>query len=195
MIRPKVFHPFLNHNFLQISFRMSQISFDLSSILVDKSDVHDAPNSYWNCEMKCRRLTKRFLCYGCIHLSIFLPVLVFVFIDIFKGEFDGSAYNLPFNTVVPFDMHTVSGLLFVWFLQLNESFTYNVHMITTTTQFVCFCYYIFAICDHFNHLIDSIHFDSQQIQMVSNRETRQQMWLNARVKLQRAVEIHVDVYE
>lgn len=161
----------------------------------DKHDNYDVFTFYWDCEMKCRRLTKRFLFYGCIHLSTFLPILIFVFIDIFKGEFDGSAYNLPFNTIVPFDMQTVSGLLLTWLLQLNESFTYNVHMITTTTQFVCFCYYIIALCNHLNLLINSMRFDTQKIQMEKNTQARQQMWLDAKVKLQRAIEIHIDVHE
>lgn len=145
--------------------------------------------------MKCRRLIKRFLCYGCIHLSSFLPVLISVFIDMFNGEFDGSAYNLPFNVIVPFNMESVWGWLLTWFLQLNESFKYNVQMITTTTQFVCFCYYIVTMCNHFNLLIDSIRFDSQQIQTEKNVQNRQQMWFGAKAKLQRAIEMHVDIYE
>lgn len=145
--------------------------------------------------MKCRRLIKRFLYYGCIHLSTFLPLLIFVFIDIFNGEFDGSAYNLPFNVFVPFNMETVSGWLLTWFLQLNESFKYNIQMITTTIQFVCCCYYIVTMCNHFNLLIDSIRTDSQQIQAKKNSQNRQQMWHVARAKLQRAIEMHVDIYE
>lgn len=144
--------------------------------------------------MKCRRLIKRFLCYGCVHLSTFLPVLIFIVIDIFNSEFDGSAHNLPFNVYVPFNMESIWGWLFVWFLQINESFTYNIQMITTTTQFVCFCYYIVTMCNHLNLLIDSIRLDSQDIRARENIEN-QILWLDARAKLQRAIEMHADIYE
>lgn len=145
--------------------------------------------------MKCRRLTKRFLCYGCVQLSLFLPILISVFLDIFNDEFDGLAYNLPFNAVVPFNMESISGWLLTWIYQFNESISYGVQMITTTTHFTSFCCYIMAMCAHFNLMIDSIRHDSQQIQTEKNKQNHHQMWLNARAKLQRAIDIHVDIYE
>lgn len=164
-------------------------------ILGNSHDDSDLSTVYWDCEMKCRRLTKRFLRYGCVHLSTFLPVLISVILDIFHDEFDGSAYNLPFNAVDPFNRESISGWLLAWFYQFNESFGYNIHMITTTTHFACFCYYIAAMCNHFKLMMDSIRLDAQQIQVEKIIEYRHQMWLNAREKLQRAVEFHIDIYE
>lgn len=145
--------------------------------------------------MKCRRLLKRLICYGCVHLSTFLPVLLTAFLDIFNDNFDGSAYNLPFNAVVPFDLESISGSLLAWFYQLNECFSYLVQMITTTAYFSSFCCYIMAMCGHFNWMIDSIHLDSQQIQMQKSAEKRHQMWLNVRAEYQRAIGLHIDIYE
>lgn len=166
-----------------------------SIFLDDENGSHDASNLYWACEVKCRRLIKRFLYYGCAHLSTFLPVLIFVIVDIVNGEFDGSAYNLPFNVVVPFNMESVLGWLLTWLYQFMESSTYNINMIITTTYIVCFCHYIIAMCKHFDQFCDSVRFDSQRIQVEKNSRNRQRMWLNAKGKLQRAIELHVNIYE
>lgn len=145
--------------------------------------------------MKCRRLLKRFLGYACFHLSPFFPVLISAFLDNLNGEFDGSAYNLPFNAVVPFNMDSVSGWYLTWFYQFSVGFAYCVEMITVATYFGCFCYYIIAMCKHFSLLIDSIRLDSRQIHAKKNTRNRHQMWLNARAKLERAIEMHIDIYE
>ena len=150
---------------------------------------------YWGCEMKCRRWMKGFAYFGCFHQLTFLPILIFVFIDIYNGKFDGSKYNLPFNAVVPFNKESVSGWLLTWFYQLNQSFAYSGQMLTITIHFVCFCYYIMTMCNHFNLLIDSIRFDTQQIQAKNNTQIRHQIWMNARAKFQQAIELHVDIYE
>lgn len=161
----------------------------------DENDTNGASALYWACEMKCRRLTKRFLCYGCIHLSTFLPVLITVLWDNFHSEFDESAYNFPFNVAVPFNLQSISGWLLAWFYQFNECFSYGVQMITTTTCFTCFCYYIIAMCNHFGLIIESIRSDSQEILLKRNMQNYHQMWLNTRAKLQRSIEMHIDIHE
>lgn len=150
---------------------------------------------YWTSEIKSRRLLKRFLYYGCVHLSTFLPVLITAFTDILNGEFGRSAYDLPFNVVVPFNMESVFGWLITWLYQFIACSLYLVQMITTTACFIGFCQYIMAMCAHFDLLIDSIRSDSKEIHAENNTQIQRQMWLNVKAKLQQAIEMHIDIYE
>lgn len=110
-------------------------------------------------------------------------------VDIANGEFYGSAYNLPFNEVVPFNMNSIFGWILTWFCQLNVQHA-NDH-----NNDQCFCPYIVAMCTHFSLLIDRLRFDSQQIPAEANAPNRQRLWLNAKVELQHASELHADIYE
>lgn len=175
---------------------LKKITFFSSPLLQDdKHDTHDASNLYWNCERKWHRLMKSFLCYALFHVSSFLPVLISALFGNFNGKFDGSAYNLPFNEAVPFNLDSISGWLLAWFYQFNECVSYGVEMITVTTCFSCFCYYIMVMCDHFNLLINSIRLSSQGIHSINRTQNCHQIWVNVRSKLQRAIELHIDIYE
>lgn len=174
------------------------------SILDDdkNDDGHNAAIAtiFWTNELKCRQFVRFLLYYACIQMSSFLVALIPAFIDIFLMENDGSidtsAWNLPFLVVMPIDMQTILGWFLTWFYQLNMSIAYAVYMITTTTHFVCLCYWIIASCDYFARLIKSLKFDTQQIEMqkFKGKQTKRQ-WQNAKVKFQRAIELHVIIYE
>lgn len=160
-------------------------------------DDDDAATSiYWDSELKCRQFMKIFFYYSCIQLSSFLGPLFPAFIDIFfmdnEGDsIDTSAWNLPFLVVMPFDMETISGWLMTWLYQLNISIAYGIYMIIPTTHFVCSCYWIIGICQYFARLIETIKFDTQK----HMAEQQSKRWQNAKEKFQRAIEMHVKIYE
>lgn len=170
------------------------LNFRFVRILDDKTDGQ-AYNLYWTCETKCRQAIQRFLCYGCFHLPTFIPILILVLFDIFNGEFDGSAYNFPFNTSVPFDAESILGWLFIYLYQLSECASYFIGMMAPTSCFICCCWYVIAMCKQFEQLIESIRFLSRQTKIEKNSRNRQRLWLNAKGKLQQAIELHVDIYE
>lgn len=114
---------------------------------------------------------------------------------IFVGEFNGTAYNLPFNAAVPFDVQTISGWLLTWCFELNESLSYEMQIITTTIYFACFCNYIIAVCMHLDQLLDSVEFHSRQMQVEQIAQNRHRLRQTVKIKLQRAVETHVDIHE
>lgn len=174
-------------------------------IYLDNDDRDDAVTSTcWASELKCRQLVKILLYYGCVQLSSFLGALIRPFFDIFlknndNKSIDTSEWNLPFAVVMPVNMQTISGWFVAWFYQLNTSIAYGVYMITTTTHFVCLCYWIVGMCNHFSRLIESIRNDTQQIEMQKNNNEEEQQqakrWQKAKAKFQRAIEMHVNIYE
>lgn len=154
-----------------------------------------ALNLYWANEMKCRKIMKQFLCFGLILQVTIFSALISALFGIFFGDSDPSDWNLPFMIVSPFDENTILGWFLTWFYQFNMCVMYFTYLFTTTTHFLCCCYYIMAICAHFNRLIMSINFDSTQIRKEKNIQKHQQMWHDAMQKLQRAIEIHANIYE
>lgn len=169
----------------------------LHFILDTKHDGHavDANTFYWECEQKCHQLMKRFFYYVCVQLLTFTPVLIFVLWDMVQNDFDGNKLNLPFNAIGPFNMDSKLGWLLTYFYQLSECASYTIGMVILSSYFMCCSYYIIAMCNHFHLLIESARFLSQEIQAEKIARNRQRMWLNVKAKLQRVIEMHVDIYE
>lgn len=152
----------------------------------DTSDNRGILNIYSASELKCRQCVRIFFFYFCGLLSTFFLALIFAILDICFGKTDTSAWNLPFNVVVPFETESVLNWLLEWLFQISSGFSYTVRMILTTTHFVCCCYYIMAVCEHFNWEIDSVR---------QHNNTEQQIWQKIREKLQHAVGLHINIYE
>lgn len=121
-----------------------------------------------------------FAYYGYTSLSLVSAAIIPFLLNIFMGDADPSVWNLPANTAVPFNTQSIFGWLLTYFYQSNMSLIYFVYLIITTTHFACCCYYIIAICDHFEQLITSIQADSMH---------------KADEKFQRAIQLHVKIYE
>lgn len=143
-----------------------------------------ANSMYWASEMKYRRFSKKIFCYGCLQLSTFITPLLQPISEIYMGTVDTSTWNLPFNIASPFNMQTIAGWLLTWFFQVNVSLAFAICMILMTIGFVGSCFYISSMCKHFELLINSMRLD-----------TEQKMWLNVKLKLQQAIERHIDIYE
>lgn len=151
---------------------------------------------YRSTEQKCRKFTKFYLYYICCNQSSFVAALGFAISSICVGNLDTSAWNLPFNLVVPFNTEPLWGWFLHWYFQFTASLSYTLCMIIPTTYFVCLCRYIAAICNHFKLLIDSIRFDVEQIQYNSkNRQNNTDVWQNVHTKLIELVDLHVNAME
>lgn len=156
----------------------------------------DASNLYWATEVKCRELTKRVLVFLCIEMSTILAMLIAALVDIFVGHADDtSKWNLPIELVVPFDTAKIFGWILTWFFQFDMCFVYLVHMITTTTHFAGCCYYITTMCAHFDQVLASIQSAAKKARGVEIEQKRQIIWNDAEKKLQRAIQLHVKIYE
>lgn len=152
-------------------------------------------NIYWECEQKCRKHSQRLSYFVIFHTLLFPIVLMYALVCIACGNYDTSNWYLAFNVVVPFDQTCIWGWFLTWLIQLFMAFAYVMCMTTFTSFFVSCCYYIYAMCDHVNVLINSVSKTFEFMQMEEKpwkfKELRQQI----NTKLCDFIKFQVKVYE
>lgn len=127
--------------------------------------------------------------------SYFVAGLLFPFYNICVGNLDTSSWKLTYNIIVPFSRATVFGWLMTWFVEFNMAFTYALSVVSGTSYFVCCCFYLEAICKHFDlnmRLVD----EKAKVKTVG--ETSAKKLDRARqIKdlLNESVKLHVDILE
>lgn len=145
--------------------------------------------------MKCRKFTRGIFYFGCNMMGSNIASVIVSIVNVCMGHLDTSAWYLPLPMVSPFDIAPLFAWFVVCFFQFNVSVMYITSNFFTTTQFVSFCYYIIAMCDHFEQLIESLRSEYEQNQKGKNARNYPQMWSHIAEKLQRSVGMHVSIYE
>lgn len=150
---------------------------------------------YWNTEQKCRKITKIIGSYPLCHQSTFVAAFSFSIYCIATGNLDTTTWPLPLNLVMPFDTKPIWGWYLFWFIQFCMSLSYITCMVAVTTYFICCCYYIDAICNHFNYLVQSI--EEYVDQNKENRKARMSKLANNKIKLQshELIKLHMKILE
>ena len=165
--------------------------------LVSEADVDNSEEHliYWRCEQKCRKHTQRLSYYVFFHTLLFPIALIHAFVCIASGNYDTSLWLLGFDVVVPYDQTRIWGWFVTWFIQLSMAFSYALCMTTVTSFIVSGCYYIYAMCDHFNVLMNSVGRAVERIRTEVNprkiRKTRQLI----NTQLSNAIKVQVKIYE
>lgn len=127
-------------------------------------------------------------------MLMFVAAALYSVYCILTGNCDTSTWILPYKLSVWFDTASIQGWYWLWFVQANVGLTYSLVMITISSYFVCCCFYIGALCDHFDYLIHSLNDDVEQTQVKENVSMDQR---KIRIKdiLSRSVCIHIKVFE
>lgn len=86
---------------------------------------------------------------------MFMANLIAPILCIFGGDCDTTQWNLSFNMAIPFDQTVTWGWILKWFIEFSMGFSYSTSIITITAYFVCCCFYIETLCNHFGSLITS----------------------------------------
>lgn len=149
--------------------------------LADDDEIY---KMYWKNEQKCRKFTKIMTYYVLLHQSIVMACLFYSIYCITVGNLDTSTWVIAFNIVVPFDTQSLFGWYLQWLIQLSMSISYVLSVVSVTSYFVCCCFYIQTICDHFDMLVKSIEQKDGEI----GERTQEK-------KIIEAIEIHVKVFE
>lgn len=153
-------------------------------------------NIYWNTEQKCRQFTDRFVKFVFINQQMYIAALFFSFYCIIVGNFDTSKWILPFTLWVPFDTTQVHGWYLLWFIQFSMGMSYSSTQTTITSYFVSCAYYIGAICDHFNVLMEKVNYEVEKNQMENdNPAAFDKRSRKIERLLGKAVEIHCRAHE
>lgn len=123
-----------------------------------------------------------------------VPLITSIY-DIANGRYDTSVWLLPYIISVPFDQGTLLGWYLVYISNTCTSMCYSFIMTSTTSYFVACCYYIVAICEHFDLMMDLVKKDV----ILNNHEENLSEYKKRERKIQenlcKAINIHIEVYE
>lgn len=161
-------------------------------VSADKDGIMDL---YWRTEQKCRTYSKRGTYYIMFNQLSFVASLLYSLFMIMTNSFDATKLLLPFNMEVPFDTNTLWGWYLFWFFQFNTALAYICTTVPVTVYFMCCCYYIGTICEHFDTLIQSIKQDVEYIHNENNPVKYQKMCLQIQRKFHKSISVHVTAFE
>lgn len=152
-------------------------------------------DNYWNTEQKCRKYTLRLGRYVLCHTVVFPCSLAYTAYCIAAGNYDTSSWFLAYNVLVPFDMSSVVGWLMTWVYQYSMGLVYSLSVTSVTSYFVSCCFYIGAMCDHFELMMDSIREDVDHFKSKITLETSRFKYFEITQKLNNAVKLHIKCFE
>lgn len=133
--------------------------------------------------------------YILFHEQVFIVSLIYSIYCICIGSTDTSSWPLVFNLVAPFDIKPIWGWLLMWFFQLNVSICYTLSTISTISYFICCCYYITAICDHFKLVIELIKGNLCDMRFQNDAIRNGKYFYRIKQQIHDAIEIHVNMFE
>lgn len=136
-------------------------------------------HNYWKIEQRCRKYTSMISRYvHCCEQFISVSALVKSIIWICMGDFDTSAWTLPYDLAVPFDQISLWSWYLLWFIECNMGMvSYASSMVPVTVHFVCCCLYIFGICEHFELLIQTTWDDADLYRAEKNSQKRINLYI------------------
>lgn len=100
-----------------------------------------------------------------------------------------------YDLVVPFDKTKILGWFMTWFAQFNVGISYSLVLVSITSYFVCCCFYVGTICNHFDYLMESIKKDVECGEGQSNQIKNTKNILKIKKQLSDAINLHVNIFE
>lgn len=151
---------------------------------------------YWNAEQECRQFNKKMTAFVIFQQTSFIIALLFSIYCISIGNYDTSKYFLPLRVAAPFNIDSLFRWYLFYVLQLTFGFSYILSVISATSYFVCCCFYLNALCDHFDYLIELVEAECDQNHSQSNeRAAIYKSSPNLRKLLSNTVDHHNKIYE
>lgn len=150
-------------------------------------------NIYWTIEQKCRKCTKIIAGYPLI--LMFVAAALYSIYCILTGNLDTTTWILPYKLSVPFETRTIHGWYCLWFIETQIGISYSMVMVNISTYFVCCCFYIVGICEHFDYLIHSINQIVESKDGKENASSAEKRVLNMKTTLSKAIIIHNTIFE
>lgn len=183
------------HSKCKFSFRkINSIEKFFSALVRSKLEPNVFVN-YWKIELKCRKVTKITAKFIVIHQFTYVATFIYSLVCVFVGNIDTRTWPLLFNFSLPFDPTSIFGWYLLWFIQCHVDLSYALSMISATTYFICCCFYIHAICDDFNFVVDSVVENVERNNTETNPRKFRENYCNVVRGLRDAVGIHLKVFE
>ena len=132
-----------------------------------------------------------------IQTTFLIPFFTSIY-NICIGNLDTSTWELTFKTAVPFSTEPIWGWYILCFFQFLMPLSYSMCTLATTSYFISGCFYIDAVCNHFDALIDSLKEDIEPSDGTNRSKpikVNQKMYGKFKEKLRSSVEVHMKSYE
>lgn len=112
------------------------------------------------------------------------------------GQLDTSTWPRWFELPIAFDTSSILG----WYLYLIGvailDVMYTVFMVTSTTYFVCCCFYIGAMGEHFDFIVHSIQADFYDFDQKTSNPYQCKVFNDEIMgKMRKIIGIHVEIDE
>lgn len=149
---------------------------------------------YRNAEKKSKQFIEKMAVFVLLQQTSFINALLFSIYCICIGNFDTSTYYLPLRLALPFSIDSMLRWYLFLMLQVSIGFAYVFCAIPVISFFVCCCFYLDAICDHFDYLIALVDAEFGKGGMKSEDQVTKSS-LNARNFLINSIDHHNKIYE
>lgn len=149
---------------------------------------------YRETEQKCRKLTKTLIYYLCSQEFVFVFPILFSTYCVCVGNYDTSSWISLFGLDLPFKQ-TVWGWYLTWFCQINMSIVFALICFPITSYFICCCFYIDAMCSHFEILINSIDRRIDRMLRQKNQQNYQNLMRKVNDTFYQAIDVHAKIFE
>lgn len=151
---------------------------------------------YWTVEQKCRRFTKQMVAFVLFQQASFVFAFFLSIYYIYVGNFDTSTYFLPLRLASPFKIDSLCRWYLFWAYEFIGGITYLGGTVIVSLYFVCCCFYLHALCDHFDHLIESVDDGFRRYRdEANNRTITSKSSVDARKLLCNTINHHNTIYE
>lgn len=128
--------------------------------------------------------------------GLFLAALLFAAFNMWMGNFDTSTWLLPYSLIVPFDTTTLHGWLLLWLCNCYIGFVYSLSTTCAITYFVSCCFYIIAMCKHFDYLMKMFDMDVE-LKQGNKEKTRISSGKSTNLKqnLSKIIDVQSEIYK
>lgn len=172
------------------------IVFPLCSLHFSAADDKKVTFIYWNVEKKCHRFMKRLSPFVVIQQTGYCFALLYSIYNVCVSNFDTSTYFLPLRLATPFNTDTVFKFYLFLMVHLSIGYSYLFCAIPTISYFVCWCFYLNGLVDHFDYLFGLLNAEFEENEDEPNdRATAYENSLRARKLLSNAIDLHNKIYE
>lgn len=159
---------------------------------VQTKKIHDF---YWNSEQRCRKYTTIICKCPVCHQITFFATHAFSIYFLCTGNSNASIVPLAFSMSVPFSTSVYWGWYLLYCVQFSISTAYITTMVLITSYFLSCCFYINAICQHFDHLIHLADIQVEQNQREINSHKLYDFHRSVNQLWKDAIGLHELIYE
>lgn len=153
-------------------------------------------NIYWSAEQKCRKYTKTIVSVFILQMLLsYVAVLFYSVYQICIGNLVTSTWPALYDLSVPFDSSTIWGWYLLWLVTLAVNASYILCLTSVVTYFVSCCFYLGAMCDHFNFTMRSTEALVKQNQQEKSRQMYITNYRKIVDQVQKSIEIQIQIYQ